>query len=116
MCKRRKRGRCHRDRAPVPGLDLGHQREQGGADHVTAGRCLGLVVKTVQAGADRRLHELVVRGMEVDPVEALAVAVVGVEDRIVAIRLEPPAQHFGGPDPGTDLGEKDPRPIRRHRP
>lgn len=79
----------HRDRADVPRLRCPHRR-LGGADDVGAGTVVrpGRGVQTV---CDRGAHQLVVGGVELDLVDAVTDAVVGVQHGAVAVGELTPA-------------------------
>ncbi len=69
----------------VPGLELAHQVEPGRPGHVRAGAGLGDPRRAVQPPAHRRAHQPVPRRVELDLVDAVAVAVVGVQHRRVGV-------------------------------
>src|SRR6185295_12797767 len=69
----------HRDRAAVPRLQLPHQVEDHRPRHVRARARLARPRRAVQPGADGPAHQPVPGGVELDLVDAGAVAVVGVQ-------------------------------------
>jgi hypothetical protein len=86
----------HRDRADVAGLGRPH-RGLGGADDVRARAVVG-PRRGVQAVADRDRHQLVVGRVVLDLVDAVAVAVVGAQDRLVAVGELAPALRLALPE------------------
>ena len=70
----------HRDRAADPGLGLRHAHEGGAAGDVGAGPRV-LPGRAVQLVLDRGAQQLVPGGVELDLVDAVAVAVVGLQLR-----------------------------------
>ena len=65
----------------------------------------------VQAMADRDFHQLVVRGVVFDFVDAVAVAVVGVQDRLVAIGQLAPALRLPAARQRAELGDLVEAPL-----
>ncbi len=60
--------------------------------------------KSVQTAADAQLEEPVPRGVILHLVDAMAEAVVGVQNGLVAVGLVPPFEDLGAPHPLAELG------------
>ena len=80
-----------------------------GARPVVGPRC------GVQAVADRDRHQFVVGGVVFDLVDAVAVAVVGVQDRLVAVGQLAPALRLRAAGERAEFGDLVERPTRRPR-
>ena len=93
LAQRRDRRVGHRDRAADPALGLHQQHELGGAGDVGAGPGLA-PGRGVQAVADADPHQLVPGGVELDLVDAVAVAVVGAQLGLVLVGLGAPADRL----------------------
>ena len=79
----------HGDRAQVPALGLAHHHEERRARDVRAGARVG-PGKGVQPVGDGHLQQPVIRRVVLDLVDAVAVAVVGAQDRLVLVREPAP--------------------------
>ncbi len=86
----------HRDRTAMAGLDAAHDEHHGGPRRMRAGPLLA-PGQRMDAAPDRKLHQVVPSGMELDLVDAVAVAVVRAQDRRVLVGEAPP---FEGLAPG----------------
>ena len=73
----------------MPAVDLIPGDHLRGAHHVGAGLRVG-PRRRVQSVADRHRHQLVVRRVVADDIDAVAVAVVGAQNRRILVR--PPAE------------------------
>ena len=93
LAQRRDRRVGHRDRAADAALGLHQQHEHRGAGDVGAGPRLA-PGQRVQAVADPDPHQLVPGAVELDLVDAVAVAVVGAQLGLVLVRLEAPADRL----------------------
>ena len=109
VAQRRNDGVRHRDRADVAGLRRPH-RGLGGPDDVRAGAVV-CPRRGVQAVADRDLHQLVVRGVVLDLVDAVAVAVVGAQDRLVAVGELAPALRLPAAGERPEFGDLVEAPL-----
>ena len=70
--------------------------------------CAGAVVGPwcpVQASTHRDRHEFVVRGVVLDLVDAVSVAVVSAQDRLIAVGQLTPALRLGAAGAGAQLGD-----------
>ena len=65
----------------------------------------------VQAVTDRHRHELVVGGVVLDLVDAVAVAVVGVQDRLIAVGQLAPALRLRAAGECAELGDLVEAPL-----
>ena len=93
----------HRDRADVTRLGRPHRGLRGANDVGT-----GPVVRPrggVQAVADGDRHQLVVGGVVLDLVDAVAVAVVGVQDWLVAVGEFAPALRLRAAGERPEFGD-----------
>ena len=99
----------HRDRADVAGLGRPHRGLRGAHD-VRAGAVVG-PWRGVQAVADRDRHQLVVGRVVLDLVDAVAVAVVGAQDRLVAVGQLAPALRLRLPRERAEFGDLVEAPL-----
>ena len=81
-----------------------------GADDVGARPVVG-PRRGVQAVADGHLHQLVVGGVVLDLVDAMAVAVMGVQDRLVAVGELAPALRLRTAGQRAELGDLVEAPL-----
>ena len=79
-------------------------RYLGGAHHVRARPVVG-PRSGVQAVADRHPHQLVIGGVVFDLVDPVAVAVVGVQDRLVSVGQLAPALRLRATGECAELGD-----------
>ena len=109
VAQRRHDGVGHRDRADMAGLGRPH-RGLGGADDVRAGAVV-CPRRGMQAVADRDLHQLVVGRVVLDFVDAVAVAVVGAQDRLVAVGELAPALRLRAAGERPEFGDLVEAPL-----
>ncbi len=93
LAQRRDRGVGHRDRAADAALGLHQQHEGGGAGDVGADARFA-PGRRVQAVADPDPHQLVPGAVELDLVDAVAVAVVGAQLGLLLVCFEAPADRL----------------------
>ncbi len=89
----RHRRERHGDRAAVAAFHLGVHVVLGGAQYLGARPRIG-PGRGVQAFPRRHVHQLVVRRMVIDLVHPVAIAVVGLELRLVGVGLVAPLDHL----------------------
>ncbi len=103
MTQRRDDSVGHRDRADVPGFGCPHTH-LGGPHDVGPGSFVG-PRRGVQSVGDRGAHQFVIGRVIFDLVDAMAVAVVSVQDRHIPVREVPPALRSGTAGDGAQFGD-----------
>ena len=88
-------GMGHGDRAEMAALGLGREIEPHGAAGQRSGRLAAVVRGTMDAPADALRHQRVIGGMELDEVDAVALAVHRAELGRVLVRDPPEIERLG---------------------